>query len=798
MLTTQLICVFLAIAAVTLCYYLIKKKHKKVSDKFFKVTSLILAAVFFFRFMLGFDALRLVFKLGNSPIAAGGGYTICSLILNWMLYSIILLVILYPFFKSSKLATLVKYYSLIVALLCLVFIKYVTIGIEGAEAYSSFSVRALLMGIEIGILIGYSFIIFMENGRFKVEKKDAISFVYIIGMLLATMPPYMLKALFGYVNYTIELADFTLPHRIILYISVLLPLALYFLLRKKDKATIKMILLYISLATLISFSITHRFETFKNITNWPFHLCNTAMYIIPLCLIFNWKKLFYFTYFINVFGAFIAMIFPNYSASLNLFSTEILRFYINHYIAFFMPILMVALRVYERPKLREFKYSMVGFGIYFLLVLILNAWFSNYGSVDYFFINSDFIAEKLGRWAEDLRNVVWSFNIKNLIFTFYPLYQALFFLGYVAIGAGVWFVYEGSYTFADTIIDIQERKTKMKADELALIVALNGKSKEEPMNPDGKNKIILRNFSKLYGKSDVYAVKDANLEIVGGEIFGFLGHNGAGKSTIIKSIVGIQPITSGSIEVCGYDVDLQPVMAKRNIGFVPDNYALYEKLTGREYINYIADLYDVSLEDRTKAIEKYVSLFELNDAFDNQIKTYSHGMKQKIAIMAALVHNPKVWILDEPLTGLDPNSIYQVKECMKQHAKKGNVVFFSSHIIDVVKQICDKIAIIKKGRILTCRYIKDIEKECPLEEFYLKTTEMRVDSAKVSKKEMEKHAKHENVKTDDEQVKTEDTKKEKGKEKSKAKKSDKNIKKTKQSNKRKERKVKNKDKTKIS
>ena len=402
-----------------------------------------------------------------------------------------------------------------------------------------------------------------------------------------------------------------------------------------------------------------------------------------------------------------------------------------------MPLLIVALKVYARPKLKEFMYSMVGFAIYFALVLVLNAWFSNYGSVDYFFVNSDFIAEKLGDWAENLRDFKWQFYVGSLSFTFYPVYQVLFFLVYVALGSGVWFVYEGAYSFVDTLYDISYRKEKIKLDKLALEIALNGRGLDKPMHAKNKNKLILNNFSKRYGKSDVYAVKDATLEINGGEIFGFLGHNGAGKSTIIKSIVGIQPITSGSIEVCGYDVDKQAVMAKKNIGFVPDHYALYEKLTGREYINYIADLYDVSTSDRDKAIKKYVELFELGQSFDNQIKTYSHGMKQKIAIMSALVHNPKVWILDEPLTGLDPTSIYQVKECMKEHAKKGNIVFFSSHLIDIVEQLCDRIAIIKKGKILTTQYVKDIEKNCSLEEYYLQITSTKVSASafKEDKKE---------------------------------------------------------------
>ena len=242
------------------------------------------------------------------------------------------------------------------------------------------------------------------------------------------------------------------------------------------------------------------------------------------------------------------------------------------------------------------------------------------------------------------------------------------------------------------------------------------------MEKEYENKFVLKDFSKKYAGSNVYAVENANLEVNGGEIFGFLGPNGAGKSTIIKTTVGIQPITSGDIYVCGYDVKTQSVEAKKQIGYVPDHYALYEKLTGREYINYIADLYDVSQEDRQERIENMVKRFELTTAFDNQIKTYSHGMKQKIAIMSALVHNPKIWILDEPLTGLDPNSIYQVKECMKEHAKAGNIVFFSSHIIDVVERICDRIAIIKKGHILTVKSVKEIEESGEaLEKFYMDT-----------------------------------------------------------------------------
>ena len=284
----------------------------------------------------------------------------------------------------------------------------------------------------------------------------------------------------------------------------------------------------------------------------------------------------------------------------------------------------------------------------------------------------------------------------------------------------VWFVYEQFFEVADLYVEIGERRRKINADKVALMSRLDGRSEDQPMELDYVNKLVLKDFGKKYATSDVYAVRHANLTIEGGQIFGFLGPNGAGKSTIIKSIVGIQTITEGSIFINGYDVDKQSVFAKRQTGFVPDHYALYENLTGREYVNYIADLYEVPQKERTERIEDMVERFNLNVAFDNKIKTYSHGMKQKITIMSALVHNPKLWILDEPLTGLDPESIFQVKECMKKHAAEGNIVFFSSHIIDVVERICDRIAIIKKGEIKCVKTIKEIEDGgVALEDFYM-------------------------------------------------------------------------------
>lgn len=209
----------------------------------------------------------------------------------------------------------------------------------------------------------------------------------------------------------------------------------------------------------------------------------------------------------------------------------------------------------------------------------------------------------------------------------------------------------------------------------------------------------IKNLSKTYGNSPVKAVDNLSLTLKQGEVFGFLGPNGAGKSTAIKSIVGILPFDEGDILINNISILKDPKNAKMQIGYVPDNHAVFERLTGREYVNHMANLYDVSLEDRQARADKYLEIFKLTHAYDHQIKSYSHGMKQKICVIAALVHNPKLWILDEPLTGLDPQSAFQLKEAMKKHSEEGNTVFFSSHILDVVENLCDRCCIIAKGNL---------------------------------------------------------------------------------------------------
>ena len=713
-----------------------------------QLISLIYAALFFVRSLGGrpkiFDTIGLNMYSPFGP--QGAVQVIVSVIMLWLISTVMLVSITYPFFEKHipKVAPIVRFVSPAVYAISIGVLPILNRALDGDLA-NGYHYRLLIFAIELGVGLGLALFqlinIKLPGFSAKGILKSALIF---LGMFFISLPHWAPKALFGYGSDTILFEDLSFYHRLLLYGLPVFMLSVHFIFKRCEYEQKRYALIYMSLATMITFCFNYTFNLFtdlpESLASWPLHLCNTAMFIIPLVLIFRMEKLYYFTIFINVFGALLAMVMPNTDGA-NWLSSRTFQFWSNHYMAMIIPLLIMSLGIFKRPKMKQFIYSLIAFFGYYALVLFLNAWLTNYDtSVDFFFINSNFIAEKLGKWAEDLRDITTTINIGDLKFVFYPVYQLLYFTVYIALSFAMWFIYEQIFDITDTYAIIMERNRKIKADRLALESQLAGRSMQEPLNPQNDGKLILRDFSKRYSTSDVYAVYKANLEIDGGQIFGFLGPNGAGKSTIIKSIVGIQTITSGEIEISGYDADKQSVEAKMQIGFVPDHYALYENLTGREYINYIADLYNVSKEDRNARISEYVARFNLHAAIDNPMKTYSHGMKQKITIMSALVHNPKIWILDEPLTGLDPESIFQVKECMKEHAAKGNIVFFSSHIIDVVENICDRIAIIRKGQILCTKTVKEIKDSgIALENFYMEMIDGNTQ-APVSVKEVESKA----------------------------------------------------------
>jgi ABC-2 type transport system ATP-binding protein len=238
--------------------------------------------------------------------------------------------------------------------------------------------------------------------------------------------------------------------------------------------------------------------------------------------------------------------------------------------------------------------------------------------------------------------------------------------------------------------------------------------------------INILDLSKSYNKGAVKAVDSLNLKVNKGEIFGFLGPNGAGKTTTIKMIIGLLNPDSGTILVDGTDIAREPLEAKKKLGYVPDNPNLYDRLSGMEYLNFMADVFRVSPDMRKERIEHYLDMFNLVDAAGDLIKSYSHGMKQKIALTGALIHNPKLWILDEPMVGLDPKSAHLLKNQMREHCDKGNTVFFSTHVLEVAEKLCDRVGIIHNGRLIaigTVNELKHGDKKDSLENIFLELTE---------------------------------------------------------------------------
>ena len=234
--------------------------------------------------------------------------------------------------------------------------------------------------------------------------------------------------------------------------------------------------------------------------------------------------------------------------------------------------------------------------------------------------------------------------------------------------------------------------------------------------------IEIKNVSKTYnGKKKV--LKNVSFKIESGEIFAFIGHNGAGKTTMIKCIMGILDFEEGDILVDNKSIKEEPLECKRIMAYVADNPDLYENMKAIDFINFICDMYEVSEDIRRENTLKYAKIFEIEDKLNDDISSFSHGMKQKIALIAALAHNPKVLIMDEPFVGLDPKAVYDMKEIMRDMAKDGKTIFFSTHILDVAEKLCDRVAIIKDGTIVKVGKMKDIKGDESLEQVFLELGE---------------------------------------------------------------------------
>ncbi len=229
--------------------------------------------------------------------------------------------------------------------------------------------------------------------------------------------------------------------------------------------------------------------------------------------------------------------------------------------------------------------------------------------------------------------------------------------------------------------------------------------------------IEIKNVTKKYGNK--LAVNDVSFNVNDGDIFAFIGHNGAGKTTLIKAIVGIHEIDQGDILINGISIKDDPVACKKLMAFVPDNPETYEHMKAIDYINFICDMYEVDNEIREKNIKKYAKLFDMEDKLNDTIDSYSHGMKQKIVLISALAHDPKILIMDEPFVGLDPKAVFDIKEVLNEMVKEKKIVFYSTHILDVAEKLCSRVAIIKNGKLIKSGSMKEIKGDKSLEKVFL-------------------------------------------------------------------------------
>ena len=229
--------------------------------------------------------------------------------------------------------------------------------------------------------------------------------------------------------------------------------------------------------------------------------------------------------------------------------------------------------------------------------------------------------------------------------------------------------------------------------------------------------IEIKNVVKKYG--DKKALDKVSFAVSRGEIFGFIGHNGAGKTTLIKTICGILDFDEGKILIDGKSIKADPIACKKEMAYVPDDPELYENMKAISFINFVCDMYDVPTEVRERNIKRFAEMFDMQNELNNVIKSFSHGMKQKVALIAALAHEPKILIMDEPFVGLDPKAIFDMKELMKEIVKQGGTIFFSTHILDVAEKLCDRVAIVKNGQIVKVGDMKKIRGDKSLEKVFL-------------------------------------------------------------------------------
>lgn len=714
------------------------------SDKVKKIVFNCLIGVFFaimFVTLFEFDYIDHMINL-NMPEFGSKTLIVFKVILHWFSFLSVLLITVQPFIKSRNIRNIMLLFCAPICLLNIIFFKANMEMLQGVANAGQFSYRACLYAATLvveALVYLYIFFVYKHNFGFKenVKKFFFNFFTVLLPLLILMMPLHTPQQLVGDTTNLMEVEFLSIGQHIWVGAIFLLYYLLKLIFRKKSEDEREALIILLGIAMFYQFFIGFNSWNIK-LNDLPLHMCNLATFLIPLALVTKNKPLFSFNLYVNVLGAFIAILVPD---STGLLSYKFLRFGYEHMLVFMVPFLAVSLKVRPRGTKKDVLQASWVFAIYFVLMIILNVWFHNYNPfVNYFYLGDEF----LGNYLEIFRIArltTITFGIGNLTFTLYPYFYLLMFFGFMGLMWVEYFIFREAYVLSDIGEARREIYDMRKEEKKQLLLKLNGRPITEPVNKVEGIMLKIENFSKKYEGSKTYSVKDFNLEVKDGEVFGFLGSNGAGKSTTIKSIIGVLPFSEGKIELDGFDVKTQPLQAKKLIGYVPDNHSVYENLTGAQYVSYVAELYNVPKDAKDARMKELAEQFNLTKAINNQIKTYSHGMKQKITIIAALIHEPRLWILDEPMTGLDPQSSFEVKECMKKHAAKGNTVFFSSHVIEVVEKICDRVAIINDGILQGVFDLNELRKKGQsLEKIFLEKTKKKQEDLNKAEEEAKKTA----------------------------------------------------------
>lgn len=723
-LSSSLIVLSIAIICVAL-YFLIRNKSNKFKTIFWYVLIGCFFAIVVVR-IFKLDVFDHIVKFNYPQFGSKLRVTMLNILRGVSSLSI-LLITAQPFIKNKTVRDIILLFCAPVAVLNIIFFKANVECITGVLEAKPFCYQAITLSIQLSIeLVIYFYLFFILKHKFNFKENIKLFFfnffACLFALLLLMMPLHNPQQLFGMLS-DINVEFLTFGQHIWIAVTLLFMLLIHLIFRNKNEDIRNSVIVFLALACFYQFNLYYTSIEIP-LHNLPLHMCNLATILIPISIITKSKKLFSFNLYVNVVGAFIAILLPDNSSGI--ISYSFLKFAYEHTLVFAIPLLAVSLRVMPRGSFKQLLNGIALFTVYFVLMIILNTWLYNYdGGVNFFYLNDEFLAQMLPIFRIT-RQVTFTFTIGSLSFKLYPVFYLLMYFGFIAFMFVAHWIYKEVYKNMDYKENLRKEYMLKKLDRVELLKALDGRPESEPVNYKEGYMLNISHFSKTYDGAKVKAVDDFSLEVKEGEVFGFLGANGAGKSTTIKTIIGILPFEEGKIEIGGFDIKTQSLEAKKLIGYVPDNHSVYESLTGRQYVNYIAELYNVDPKEAEERLVELAEKFNLTKAIDNQIKTYSHGMKQKITIISALIHNPKLWILDEPLTGLDPQSSFEVKEYMREHAQKGNTVFFSSHVIEVVEKICDRVAIINNGVCQGVYDLKQLKKENKsLEQIFLEKTKRK-------------------------------------------------------------------------